>query len=94
MRKIKHSRSQCLGDRALIRAVASSQDLRGRVLVEEIVDNVQESLELSILVVVSDGDEGDRNVSSKTDRVLNIEVLEAGRHGMSVLEGIRSSATI
>ena len=75
--RTKYSRSQRLGNRALIRAVASGQDLRRRVLVEEVIDDVQESLELSILVIISNGDEGDGDVSGETNRVLNVEVLEA-----------------
>lgn len=44
-------------------------------MVEEVVDDVQESLEGAILVVVSNRDEGHGNASRETHSVLDVEVL-------------------
>lgn len=56
-------------------SVARGDDLRGRILVEEIVHCVQEAAKGAIIGLLADGDERYWDSSSNTDCVLNVEVL-------------------
>lgn len=68
--------SQTDGDLALHLAVASGQHLRRRVFVEQIVDDIQEPAQISVVITFADGDEDNRYVRRETDCVLDIEVLQ------------------
>ena len=66
------------GDVALVLTVAGGEDL-GRVrLGEQEVDDVQETLEVAVIPVIADGDEGDRDTGGNAAGVLDIEVLDSG----------------
>lgn len=56
--------------------IAGSQDLRRVGFVEQEVDDVQEALEITVLEVVSHGNEGGRDTRSNADSVLDIKVLK------------------
>ena len=55
--------------------IAGSQDLRRVRLAKEEVDDVQEALEITVLEVVSNGDEGGWHTRGDTDGVLDVEAL-------------------
>ncbi len=63
------------GDRVLILAVAGREHLRGRALIEEEVDDVEEALEVAVLEVVANGDEDGRDGRGEADGVLDVQVL-------------------
>jgi hypothetical protein len=63
------------GNIGLVKAVAGSQDLRGCAHTIQEVDDIQETAQVTILSIIAYGDEGNRNLGSDTDSVLDIEVL-------------------
>lgn len=66
------------GDGVLVLSVRGGQDLRTRsssFALDE-VDDIEETTEIAILGVLADRDESDRDTSSDTNGVLNIEVLK------------------
>ena len=63
------------GDVALVLTVAGGENLRGAGLVEERVDDVQEALEVTVRVVLADGDEGDGDTGRDADSVLDVKAL-------------------
>jgi hypothetical protein len=74
----------------LVLAVRSRQDVGDRVLLRDEVDGVEEALEATVLVVVADGEEVDRDAGGDADSVLHVEVgLNAGLAG-----ALRVRATI
>ena len=88
-RRLEHSPSherdgedvlcELLRDGVLVLTVGGRHDVRGSVLVEDVVDNVEEAREVTVLVAVTNGDEDGRDASSNTDGVLDVEVrLDTG----------------
>ena len=62
-------------DIALIIAVARGQDM-GRVrLVKQEVNDVEEALQVAVLEVIADRNEGHGNARGNTNSVLNVEIL-------------------
>lgn len=77
-RRLDSLLSHGTGDGVLVLSVRGGQDLRtgcSSLFLDE-VDDIEETTEIAILSVLADGDESDGNTSSKTDGVLNIEVLQ------------------
>ena len=65
---------ELLRDSVLVLAIGGRHDVRGSVLVEDVVDNVKETRKVAVLVAVTNGDEDGRDASSNTDGVLDVEV--------------------
>ena len=77
--KLDHSLSEvrrlfCEG--RLIKAERGRENERRVVLLEEGVDDVEEASEVAILVLVTDRDEGSRDVRRHADSVLDVKALQ------------------
>ena len=67
----------CQGARNIrfVLAITGRENLWRITLVQQKVDDVEEALEIAVLEIITDGDEGGRDAGGETNGVLNIEIL-------------------
>ena len=73
--EIAHILSHSNGDIFLIVTVARREHRRGRIFVEQEVDDVEEAAEVAVAILLADGDERRRDAGCDADGVLDVEVL-------------------
>lgn len=72
MNALSHSNRNIL----LVVSITRGEHHRGRVFVKQKVNDIEEPAEVSVAVLLANGDERRRHASRDTDGVLNIKVLQ------------------